>query len=382
MARYVLTGAEVLREDGLCSASIAVDGVRIAQASAGRRIDLSGFRILPGIVDIHGDGFERHVAPRRGAMKDIREGLRACETEIAANGITTAVLAQFYSWEGGIRGPDFAARLFEGLRDVRGDLVTDLRGQIRLEVNLPDAFGALACQLESWDVDYLVFNDRLPVKQLAAGRSPPGLNGQALRAGRSPSAHHALLVELFARRDQLPDALDRLCAELLAKGITIGSHDDTCGQQRRDWRARGARISEFPETLDAAETARADGDRIVLGAPNVMRGGSHRGNASALDLITLGLCDALASDYHYPSLRRAALFVAKAGLRSLARAWDLVSAGPAEMLGLTDRGRLEPGLRADIVVMDGMGRVAATIAGGRFSHVGAEVATRLMQARG
>ena len=73
-------------------------------------MDLDGYWVMPGIVDIHGDGFERHLAPRRGAVSDLAAGLVAVEAELAANGITTAVLAQFYSWEGGMRSPDFARK--------------------------------------------------------------------------------------------------------------------------------------------------------------------------------------------------------------------------------------------------------------------------------
>ena len=137
-------------------------------------------------------------------------------------------------------------------------------------------------------------------------------------------------------------------------------------------------MAEFPETAEAADAARRAGDAIVLGAPNVVRGGSHKGNASALDLIAMGLCDAIASDYHYPSPRRAALMLARAGVLDLARAWALVSSGPARVLGLGDRGTLEPGKRADIVVLDADDRVAATIAGGRVSYMSGDIAERFL----
>lgn len=136
------------------------------------------------------------------------------------------------------------------------------------------------------------------------------------------------------------------------RGITLGSHDDTTAEERAEWRARGAAIAEFPETPEAAESARASGDHIILGSPNVVRGGSHKGNASALDLIAMGLCDALASDYHYPSPRRAALLLAKSGLLDFAAAWALVSSGPARVLNLDDRGSLDAGKRADLVILD------------------------------
>jgi alpha-D-ribose 1-methylphosphonate 5-triphosphate diphosphatase len=96
-------------------------------------------------------------------------------------------------------------------------------------------------------------------------------------------------------------------------------------------------------------------------------------------LIAMGMCDALASDYHYPSPRRAALMLADTGLCDLAAAWHLVSAGPAKVLGLADRGSLTPGMRADMVILHkDSRRVAATLASGRFSYLSGEIATRFI----
>jgi alpha-D-ribose 1-methylphosphonate 5-triphosphate diphosphatase len=373
-----LIGGEVLGPYGLRRGRVSIEGGRISEAPAGREVDLSGYLVLPGIVDIHGDGFERHLAPRRGAMKDLDEGLVAAEAELAANGITTAVLAQFLSWEGGLRGPEFADRVFTALRDVRGTLPTDLRGQARVEMHLTEIFDALPDDLERWGVDYVIFNDHLPHDALAAGKKPPRLTGQALKAGRNPDRHWQMLVQLHAAAPQVPAALDALCVRLALQGVRIGSHDDATAAVRETWRRRGAAISEFPETAEAAEAARAGGDAVILGAPNVVRGGSHKGNASAVDLIAMGLCDALASDYHYPSPRRAALMLVQTGLAGWADAWALVSAGPARILGLEDRGRIAPGLRADLCILDAeTHRVAATLAGGRISYMSGDIAARL-----
>ncbi|MEX0302291.1 MAG: alpha-D-ribose 1-methylphosphonate 5-triphosphate diphosphatase [Leisingera sp.] len=371
---------DVLRPDGLeRGGEIALSGGLVAQAPAGRAVDLSGYLVLPGIVDLHGDGFERHLAPRRGAMKQMGEGIVAAEAELAANGITTAVLAQFYSWEGGLRGPEFAAQVFEGIQAVRSNLVTDLLPQLRFEIHMLEDYEGLAAKAAAWQVPYVVFNDHLPHDRLAEGKKPPRLTGQALKAGRNPEVHWQMLKDMHARRDAVPAAAAAVCAELAVQGVRLGSHDDRTAEDRAIWRGRGARISEFPETLEAAEAARAAGDHIILGSPNVVRGGSHKGNASAVELIAMGLCDALASDYHYPSPRRAALMLERSGLLDLAGAWKLVSDGPARVLGLEDRGRLEAGKRADIVVLDKESqRVAATLSGGRVSYMAGDAAARFL----
>ena len=370
-----LTGAEVLWPSGIGEGPLSLAGGLIVDQGQARQVDLRGCRILPGIVDIHGDGFERHLAPRRGAMRDLGQGLAATEAELAANGITTAVLAQFWSWEGGMRGPDFALRFLEALVGYRG-LGTDLRSQLRVETHMLADYPAIEAAVARFGLSYLVFNDHLPHAALAAGKRPPRLTGQALKGGRSPEAHLALMAELHALSGQVPEALDALAARLRARGVVLGSHDDATAQGRAAWQARGARVAEFPETQEAAQAARQDGGAVVLGAPNVVRGGSHSGNVAAADLVAGGLGDALASDYHYPAPRLAAL--ALAGEIGLAAAWDLVSGGPARVLGLADRGRLKAGLRADLLVLDPEGRVGATLAGGRITYLAGPVARRFV----
>ncbi len=375
-----LTGAEVLLPDcGLASADLSLAEGIIRSDRTGQAIDLSGYLVLPGIIDLHGDGFERHIAPRRGAMKQMDEGILSVESELAANGITTAVLAQFYSWEGGVRGPEFAGQVFDAIASVKGRVVTDLMPQLRFETHMLDDYAGLPERIKQWQVPYVVFNDHLPHDRLSEGRKPPRLTGQALKAGRNPDKHFEMLLSMHARRAEVPHALDDLCAALTGQGVRMGSHDDATSTTRADWRNRGARISEFPETLEAAEAARSAGDHVILGSPNVVRGGSHKGNASALDLIAMGLCDALASDYHYPSPRRAALMLAKSGLLDFAGAWSLVSSGPAQVLGLQDRGTLAPGQRADLVILDAKThRVATTMAAGRISYMAGDIAARFL----
>ncbi|MFT7596395.1 MAG: alpha-D-ribose 1-methylphosphonate 5-triphosphate diphosphatase [Paracoccaceae bacterium] len=372
-----LVGAQVLRPDGrLQVGRLSVADGQIVAGLVGRAVDLSGYLVLPGIIDLHGDAFERHLAPRRGAMNQMDEGLIATEAELAANGITTAVLAQFISWEGGLRGPDYAAQVFEAIRAVKGRVVTDLIPQVRFETHMLDEYATLAARVADWQVPYLVFNDHLPHDRLVAGKHPPRLVGQALKAGRNPDRHFAMLMALQARASEVPDALDGLCRALAAQGVRMGSHDDQTGEDRARWRARSVNISEFPETEAAARAARDGGDAIILGGPNVVRGASHKGNASAGALVSLGLCDALASDYHYPSPRRAALALARGGL-DFGAAWALVSSGPARVLGLADRGVLAPGLRGDLVVLDADShRVAATLSAGQLSYMNGDVASR------
>lgn len=375
-----LTGAEVLTPEGVQTIPLCLGGGEVVSDGAGlREVDLRGYLVLPGIIDVHGDGFERHLAPRRGAMKDLDQGLITAEAELAANGITTATLAQFYSWEGGMRGAEFAARMFEALVQVRPRVMTDLRAQLRFETPMLEDYAAMLEMVRRFGIGYVVFNDHLPHEALEKGKRPPRLTGQALRIGRNPEKHLELMQGLHARRGEVPEALDGVTRALAAQGVLMGSHDDRTAQERAAWRARGVQIAEFPETVEAVDSAKAGGDAVIMGAPNVVRGGSHNDNASAAELVMMGQVNALASDYHYPSLRRAAFFLADAGVSDLAGAWNLISDGPARVLGLADRGRLVPGQRADLVVMDKATRsVGATLSGGRVSYMSGEVAARFV----
>lgn len=373
-------GGEILRDGAL----VENDGLSLSQGmlsdvACGREVDARGFRVLPGMVDIHGDGFERHLAPRRGAMTDMTAGFASAEVDLASNGITTAIMAQFYSWEGGLRSPEFARKFLNALAASRAHHVLDLRAQLRIETHMTDDYDDMLSLVDEHGIGYVVFNDHIPHKRLDEGRKPPRLVGTALKSGRSPEAHLALMQGLHARRGEVPDALARFAQELSAKGVLIGTHDDNTVAQRSDGRAMGARLSEFPETRDAARNARDNGDAIILGAPNVMRGGSHAGNVSAEDLIAEGLCDALASDYHYPAMRQSIQRLAERGICGFAQGWALVSEGPARVLGLRDRGTLGHGQRADVLVEElETGRIAAVFAAGRLAYAQGEFAARLI----
>ena len=370
-------GADWLSSEGLRDTPLSISGGRIG--GAGRPVDLSGKLILPGIVDLHGDAFEHHIAPRRGAMTDATAGILAAEADLAANGITTAVLAQFYSWEGGMRSPEAARRMLAGTEAAQKLVGTDLRVQLRLETHMLDDFPEVLELLDRHDIRYVAFNDHLPHERLAAGRTIPRLTGTALKSGRSPEKHLALMQALHARSDEVPAALETLCQTLTARGIRMASHDDASAGDRATWAARGVTISEFPESFEAAESAQNNGAPTILGAPNLVRGASHKGNASAREMVERGLATALASDYHYPSLRGAAWQLVDTGTLDLAQAWALISANPAQILNLADRGALAPGKRADLIILDAATRrIEATISGGRATYLTGDTAARLI----
>ncbi|TCP42432.1 alpha-D-ribose 1-methylphosphonate 5-triphosphate diphosphatase [Rhodovulum marinum] len=371
------TGATVLREGELQARSLAIADGRITKGPL-PELDLSGYLILPGIIDLHGDAFERHVTPRPGAPFALGIGLAATDREAAANGVTTGWLAQGWSWEGGPRSPDQAEALLAALDAYRPQMLTDLRVQIRCETHLVDSGPRLLDTVRRHRVGYVVFNNHLDeITEMARDR-PDRVAHWAAQAGYDTEDYLTRVKAALARAGEVPRHLCRLADAFDTMGVLYGSHDDPDGETRERFSMIGARIAEFPLTRRAAAAAKAMTDPVLLGAPNVVRGGSQSGNVSARDLIAQGLCDALVSDYYYPALAHAAWRLVDDGLMDLPRAWALISEKPAEILRLPDRGRLDYGRRADFCVVDARTRaIEMTVAGGRLSFVAGEIARRL-----
>jgi alpha-D-ribose 1-methylphosphonate 5-triphosphate diphosphatase len=201
-------------------------------------------------------------------------------------------------------------------------------------------------------------------------RGPAHAAKIAERTGLSAADFAALLDRVWARRDEVSAANERLAEAGRAAGIPMASHDDRHPEDRATWRDLGCALAEFPMTAETARVAREGGDHVLMGAPNALRGGSHLGLISAESMVRSGDCRALTSDYYYPALLQAPFALTARGAVALPEAWDLVSFGPARAAGLDDRGRIEPGARADLAVIDDQAgthvRVRATyVAGAR-----------------
>jgi alpha-D-ribose 1-methylphosphonate 5-triphosphate diphosphatase len=170
------------------------------------------------------------------------------------------------------------------------------------------------------------------------------------RGGLDEATIDRRIAELKAQRARLRAPNRRaLLDRVRGKPIALASHDDRTEEEIAENAADGIRVSEFPVTMAAAKAAKAAGMQVIAGAPNIVRGGSHSGNVAAADLLAAGAVDAFASDYVPPSLVEAAFKIAREARIGLPAAVIMVTQNPALMAGLADRGRLEPGLRADVV---------------------------------
>jgi alpha-D-ribose 1-methylphosphonate 5-triphosphate diphosphatase len=204
-------------------------------------------------------------------------------------------------------------------------------------------------------------------------KRPDKFNQMVERSGIPREDFVALVDRLNGMRDEVPDSIERIAAKAGEHKIALLSHDDASPEQRRWFRSLGCRVSEFPVNIETAREAAQSGDPVVLGAPNVMRGKSHMGWVNASEMVSLGLCSVLASDYYYPAPLIAAFRLVEQGVAPLEAAWRLVSGAPAAAVGLDDRGQIAPDKRADLILVSyeppQRPRVVAVIAAGRVVHL-------------
>ena len=372
-----IEGGELLKGGEFAEGVLTVSGGNIATLSfaAARslpRLDARGLLVLPGIVDIHGDAFERQIMPRPGVDFAMDIALADSDRQAIANGITTVFHGLTWSWEPGLRGAENAQKFVYALAAVRPTLTADTRLHLRQETFNLDAEPTILKWLADKQIGLLAFNDHMKQAMIDTTR-PHKRASMVPRTGLNDQQFDALVARTAARADQVQPSIKRLAAAARAHGVRMLSHDDESPLQRIDYRSLGVAVSEFPTNEVTAREAIAGGDLTVFGAPNVVRGGSHTGWTSAATMVEKGLCSILASDYYYPAPLLAPFRLAADRILPLGEAWALVSSAAAIAAGLDDRGTLAAGKRADILLVDASDalrpRVVAVLVAGKIVHL-------------
>ena len=366
------TNAQLVLADEVVHGSVHTNGALIQSVDAGTSslpgaIDLEGDYLWPGMVEVHTDNFERHLMPRPAVRWDDAPALLAHDAEIASSGITTVLDAL------GVGEADP-----ESVRGSEWDTVLDhiaefsQRGLLRAEHLLH-----VRCELPAPNTLSLFepFKDNPLVRMISLMDHTPGQRQWeniehawiyfSGKKGWSQAKFEARVAQ--AREDQVRYAQPHrayFTAYCKEHGIALASHDDTTVAHVEEAYAEGATVSEFPTTVAAAQAAHARGMVTIMGGPNVVRGGSHSGNVSAIELARLGLMDILSSDYVPGSLLSATLRLTETAGLSLPQAVALVTRNPAVCIGLHDRGQIAQGLRADLIQVR-----MATLADGRQQGV-------------
>jgi alpha-D-ribose 1-methylphosphonate 5-triphosphate diphosphatase len=352
----ILTNARLVLPGELLHGTIVLDGTTIREVQPGisnapGAIDVEGDTIMPGVVDVHTDNLERQVQPRSNARWPSRSAMLTHDAQCAASGVTTVLDALCL---GDLGFDKHRIQTFkEGVIDL--DALADT-GLLKSE-----HFLHLRCELPAADMLELFepVADHKRVRMVSLMDHSPGVGQYAnidryramrKREGHKPEWIEQRITELQAMREKMRGPNRRaLLARMQGHAAVLASHDDRTAEEIAENHRDGIRISEFPVSMLAAQEAHKHDMFVIAGAPNIVRGGSHSGNVGAADLVRAHAVDAFASDYVPAALVEAAFACVHETGITLPQGVAMVTANPARMAGLPDRGALTPGLRADVV---------------------------------
>ena len=355
--QHLITNARIVTPSDSLIGSIVIDKGRIARFDNGLTSvpaaeNWEGDYLIAGLVELHTDNLEKHLEPRPGVRWPAISALLTHDAQIATAGITTVLDAMGVGDfdERSIRANGLQATT-EALSHARshGLLRAEHLLHMRCEIACDNVVDVVAPFLDDPTVKLVSLMDHTPGQR--QWMDVEKFRTYTQRNQKWSDEYLAQVVmermEMQARNsDRNRQRLLDLCRD---RGMPMASHDDTVPEHVEEAVAAGFRISEFPTTESAARAARRHGLGIVMGAPNVVRGESHSGNISALDLARADLLDVLSSDYVPHSLLHAAFLLRDRAGWSLAKAIATATLNPARLVGLDDRGEIAPGKRADYV---------------------------------
>ena len=359
MSETVFTNARIVTRDESFLGDLVIRGGEILRLDPAARpsaapgaVDFGGDFLLPGLVELHTDNLERHATPRPRVRWPAVSAVITHDAQMAASGITTIYDALAI---GDIqRGGDRIEALGGMVKAVTaaqqgGMLRADHFLHLRCELSYPELRQLLEPLAGHPMVGLMSLMDHTPGQRQFVSLA----QFKTYYQGKY-NLSDAALAEFIRNRQADQEryaASNRAAVIALARGrgIRLASHDDATTAHVEEAREAGVVIAEFPTTREAAEAAHRAGMSVLGGAPNVVRGGSHSGNASALDFARAGILDILSSDYVPVSLLHAAFMLNQEAGISLPDAVAKVSATPAQSVGLEDRGRITAGMRADLV---------------------------------
>ncbi|MDT4829595.1 Alpha-D-ribose 1-methylphosphonate 5-triphosphate diphosphatase [compost metagenome] len=357
IATYLTHATLVLPDRVLHDSALLIEDGHIAAIEPGAApanahvIDLRGHTVMPGLIDVHCDAIEKEVEPRANVLFPLDFAVAQIDRRNAAAGITTPYHAlSFAGNHFGVRNVDTAATLVRTVAAFRSHSLVDNRIHCRYEVTDSSAVPVLEMLMAEGMVDLLSVMDHSPgqgqFKTLDAYLAyMMGNHGMSREEAADAADKKA------AALDGAHERVNRLVAQAHRLGIPTASHDDDSPQRIAAMQALGVRMSEFPINLETAQAACAQALPTILGAPNVLRGKSQSGSMRAIDAIHAGVGTILCSDYQPSTLIAAAYAAARQAELPLNEALALVTASPAEACLLRDRGRLAPGLRADVIAV-------------------------------
>ncbi|WP_079201368.1 alpha-D-ribose 1-methylphosphonate 5-triphosphate diphosphatase [Pseudomonas sp. CC6-YY-74] len=357
-AEQILTNARVVTaEQEFVGTLVLRDGL-IAQVDEGvsglpQALDLGGDYLLPGLVELHTDNLEKYMSPRPGVDWPSTSAVLTHDAQIVSAGITTVfdALAIGDINPRGKRMQQLPAMLAAiAQASAAGHTRADHLLHLRCELCHPDSLAVFRDLVEHPLVQLVSVMDHSPGQRQFAKED----KYREYYMGKyhlSSAEMDAFIKEQVANSIEFSDRHRRAIVEdCHARGLALASHDDATLAHVQESAGFGMSIAEFPTTLEAAKASHELGLKVLMGAPNIVRGGSHSGNIAAAELARHEVLDILSSDYYPASLLQAAFMLAEQDNGyDLPRAIATVSRSPAQAAGLHDRGEIRVGLRADLI---------------------------------
>jgi alpha-D-ribose 1-methylphosphonate 5-triphosphate diphosphatase len=354
----ILSNAQVVTAERQFLGTLVLRNGLIAEVAEGvsglpQALDLGGDYLLPGLVELHTDNLEKYMTPRPGVDWPSASAVLTHDAQIVSAGITTVfdALAIGDVNPRGKRMQQLPAMLDAIARaSADGHTRAEHRLHLRCELCHPDTLTVFRDLVEHPLVQLVSVMDHSPGQRQFAQED----KYREYYMGKyhlSAVEMEAFIEEQVANSREFSDRYRRAIVEdCHARGLSLASHDDATLAHVQESAGFGMSIAEFPTTLEAADASHRLGLKVLMGAPNIVRGGSHSGNVAAAELARHGVLDILSSDYYPASLLQAALLLAGQGNGyDLPRAIATVSRNPAQSAGLDDRGEIRVGLRADLV---------------------------------
>jgi alpha-D-ribose 1-methylphosphonate 5-triphosphate diphosphatase len=348
----------VLRDEVVAGGLHVVDGsiraIDQGETIPGGSLDLDGDFLIAGLIDLHTDNLEKHYQPRKDVFWDAVNAAMSHDGQVISAGITTVFDSLTV---GAARGWDIRAEMVQpminGLTEAHEQrlLRADHFLHLRCEVTHPEIKAIVEQHIEHPLSRFLSLMDHAPGDRQSPDVDRYRKNNLAA-FGHDEAELDAHIKDLMTKSKTIAPGNRRTVASLSQRhGVPLASHDDASAQHMEEASELGCVIAEFPTTLEAAAAGRALGLKVLMGAPNLIRGGSHSGNVAAGDLAKFGHLDLFASDYIPSSMLAAAFKLTDEPLSwSLPRALWTVTGAPAEASGLgADRGEIAEGKRADLV---------------------------------
>lgn len=350
-ARLILPAGEMLGRMTIAGGEI----VEIAGGASvpGGAVDCGGDIVAPGLVELHTDNLERHLRPRPSAHWPMKPAIAAHDAELAACGITTvydAIRVGSIEGKGGVGWSRYARELADALLAMRAAGALKISHHIHLRAEICSE--TLIAELEQFGptdrVGIMSLMDHTPGQRQFAdiGQYRTYMMGKHGLSEAVFNEHVTTRQALGAAVRDDHEAAAVAVAQRL--GAVLASHDDTLVGHVMQSARHGVALAEFPTTEDAARACREHAIAVMMGAPNLVRGGSHSGNVAAADLARAGLLDILSSDYVPSALLYGAVILGEIW-GDLAPAMATVTSAPAHAAGLMDRGQLAEGMRADVI---------------------------------